>query len=189
MATTGKPAQEGAERLAGGLAQHDSPIDFLAAEHTRARSLCSMIDTVAEAATPDKVAMTRVLDYLETDLPAHIHAEVDYFFPVLRLHCPMEDEIGPAIEAVADEHEATIKILPGLACVLRQHLVDGLACTEVERDQLHDLAAHVRRHVVLTNAILMPIAKVRLSEADLLSLRTSMLAGQKSLFAGGDHTG
>jgi len=187
MRRTGRRGRGGVERPPVDLALCRNPLDFLAEEHYRERSLCSLFDEVAETARPDSAALTRLLVFLEMELPAHVHAEIAHFFPMLRARCPAEDEIGPVIDAVVAEHDATMGGLPELAHTLRAHLADGSACTDAERVLLHDFAAHVRRHVVIENAILMPIARGRLSKADLSSLWTSMLEDRRTPVAARRH--
>lgn len=189
MKTTGRRGRGGVEGPPVDLALCRNPLDFLAEEHYRERSLCSLFDAVAETARPDRAALARLLVFLETELPAHVHAEIGHFFPMLRARCPVEDEIGPVIDAVVAEHDATMGGLTELVHTLRVHLADGSACTDTERVLLHDFAAHVRRHVVIENAILMPIARVRLSRTDLSSLWTSMLQDRRPPVAAGGHAG
>lgn len=189
MRTTGSRVREGAGAPPIHLAHCDNPLEFLAEEHFRERSICALIDAAAAAASPDKAAIRQVLDFLSGTLPAHVHAELAHFFPLLQARCPAEDDITPVIDAVIAEHDHTMSGLPELERTLRRRLADGLACTEAERLMLRDFAAHVRRHVVVENAILMPIARARLSKADLSSLRTNMLKSREPPSGGEDDAG
>lgn len=189
MRTVGRNMRRGPGGPPVNLADHDNPLDFLAEEHFRERSICSLIDAAARSTTPDKTAMTQVLEFLNAELPAHVHAEVTLFFPLLRTRCVAEDGIGPVIDTVVAEHDFSMSTLPWLAQILQRHLTDALAFTDADRVMLRDFAAHVRRHVVVENAILMPIARARLSKADLSSLRICMLESLKSLAVGGHDAG
>ena len=52
------------------------------------------------------------------------------------------------------------------------------------RQALRDLARVTRRHLILENAVLLPLARVRLTDADLVALRQAMLRrrGLQDLF-------
>ncbi|MDF1856829.1 hemerythrin domain-containing protein [Pseudooceanicola sp.] len=189
MKGMGNRLRAGAEGHPIDLADFENPLDFLVEEHFRERSLCSVIDAVADTDAPEPVAMTQVLAFLDAELPTHIQDELTHVFPLLRLRCLAEDEIGPVIDAVVAEHDATTASVQALAGMLKRQLEDGSVWSEAERVRLHHFAAHVRRHVVLENAILLPIARARLSKVDLASLRRSMLEGRQTCAVGGDNAG
>lgn len=104
----------------------------------------------------------------------HIRDETEHLFPLLSQRCTEEDAIDTAINRIrADQCEAMI-LLPDLRALLVDCLDTGAAPNADQRALLTRFAAHVRRHLVAENAILLPIARARLSRSDLRSLSRHM---------------
>lgn len=178
------PASGAAQGPRPDLGGWDNPLGYLAQAQARARMISTMIDTLASAALPDIEAMAEVLDYLETGLPQHVQAERTCFFPLLSARCTEEDNIGPVIDNVTQEQALTLARLPQAAALLRDHLADGRPFAPQGQAVLHQVAGHARRQVVVAHAILLPIARARLTKADLAALRARMLAASAEPDAG-----
>ncbi len=74
-----------------------------------------------------------------------------------------------------DQNE-TLRLLPGVRATLAGCLDTGSDLSAEERELLARFAGHVRRHLVAENAILLPIARTRLTRADLATLSAHMRA-------------
>lgn len=154
------------------------PIDYIFAEHYRQRQICHNLEAVAEAATFAAAPLAELLDYLRYDLELHVIDEEEDLFPLLRRRCLPEDEIDRALGLLSAEHAADR--------VLAREVRDGLeACRLARRppaqanglaDTLRSFAHRERRHVALENAVVLPIARLRLTVNDQAVLARRMAA-------------
>ena len=69
-----------------------------------------------------------------------------------------------------------MRFLPQVRAILASCLDTGDDLTPEDRTVLTAFAGHVRRHLVAENAILLPIARARLTRADLRTLSKHMLS-------------
>ena len=154
------------------------PLDYLFADHVRQRVLCNLLEELADAASLDVGKAEDVLAYIRVDMPVHIRDEEDDLFPLMRRRCPPEDEIDALLTKLGAEHAADDRFA--------RRIVDGLAIlaatgTPVRsmpglRHRMLAFARSQRRHLMVENAILLPIARARLTRRDLADLAGRMAA-------------
>ena len=154
-----------------------APLQWFWAAHERHRQMCRLLDDLAEADEVWPEATALLLAYIETEIPDHIRDEEDALFPLLRRRCPPQDNIAAVLASLAADHRADIDLAAGVAAVLRDCLESSVPpCRdETHRARLHAFASHERHHLALENAVVLPIAKHRLSEADLSSISRRLL--------------
>ncbi|OSQ49765.1 hemerythrin domain-containing protein [Marivita geojedonensis] len=161
-----------------------NPLDFIAEDHLRLRAMSAELDRLAEATTIEGPAISEMIEYLEHELPLLLADEDDDLMPRILSRAEPEDELPKLAKRLEKEHsdisdhlKAVTSGLAGLA--LATSLSDTLRTSMIE------LANAARRHLILENAVLLPLAKARLTEEDLHALRSAMLKrrGLESLFA------
>lgn len=154
------------------------PLDWFFAEHYRHRQFCTLITALASEPRFDGPSLTLVVEFIRNDLALHIIDEEEDLFPLLRRRALPEDEIEPALGRLSTEHRADM----AHAQSVKAHLQ---ACLEARRapsadpavcKAMRDFAAQELRHLALENAIVLPIARLRLSEADLTGLSRRLAA-------------
>jgi len=153
-----------------------APLDFICADHQRERQVCAMIDAMAAAAVLDRQGAMRVLRFLNEELNVHLRDEVEDLFPLLSQRCTDEDSIDRAISRIGTDQRAAIRLLPDVRRAIAGCLDAG---TELSVDDLAILsvfAGQLRRVLVAENAILLPIARARLTRSDLALLSAHMRA-------------
>jgi hemerythrin-like domain-containing protein len=150
------------------------PLDFLCADHMRERQVCSLIDRLALSEAFDHSAAKTVLRFVNEELNVHMRDEAEDLFPLLALRCLAEDGIGRAISRIRTDLDEATRLLPGIRAALARCLDDGTALSSEDRQLLTRFSGHVRRHLAAENAILLPIARVRLTRRDLLKLSRQM---------------
>jgi len=148
-----------------------SPIDYLHAVHLCEREVCAVLERIAERGQALQDEIEAASAFLSDELPAHLEDEERDLFPLLRLRCDVEDEIDRLLEKLEDDHRHADFDTPRVVHILRSTKPE---MTPDARDELHRFADHARRHLILENAILIPFARLRLTEADLDVLRASM---------------
>lgn len=154
------------------------PLNWLFAEHYRHRQLCQLIERVGNATVLLRDEAQEILDFLRHDLPLHVIDEEDDLFPLLRRRCQPADELDAVLGALAAEHRDDLEHAVTLIAVLDRALAAGQAPGhDLETQRLFtEFAQQERRHIALENAVVLPIARLRLTALDLRSLSTRMAA-------------
>ena len=151
-----------------------SPLDFISEDHLRERQVCAMIDGLATADALNRQQATKVLRFVNEELNVHLRDEAEDLFPLLALRCTDEDAIEGVIDRIRADQDEAMRLLPDVRAMLAGCLDRGGDLSTKERGVLARFAGHVRRHLVAENAILLPIARVRLTRADLRNLSKHM---------------
>lgn len=155
-----------------------APLDWFFAEHFRHRQFCRLINAVALAHVFDGERVTRLMEFLRNDLPLHIIDEEQDLFPLLRRRAQPEDDVEAVLGLLSAEHKADADH----AHEMRGHLE---ACLEtrnapgmdpVVRKSLMAFASQELRHLALENAVVLPIARLRLSPQDLAGMGRRLAA-------------
>lgn len=155
----------------------DSPLDFLVADHVRQRAVFELIEWLAHARTLDRNLVTEVLRFLENDMVAHVVDEEIDLFPLLRLRCKPEDEIEQTLENLSAEHAAKARTAVEIRAGLVEALEAGCPIADILglEERMLDFSTGEQRHLALEYAIVLPIARARLSEDDLRDLGAQMI--------------
>jgi len=185
MARAGTYPGRDAQTLAGGDVLPD-PLTQFAQEHLRQREVCAMLDALATAAQPDRAMAHAALRHLSTALPRHMRDEGQILFPLLRQRSAPEDEINETLDRLDADHAQSIQALGAVIAALGRLANSGGALSAEEADTLTGFAAHERRHLIVENAIVLPLARVLLTEDDLEALRNAMLLRRQANEDGGD---
>jgi hemerythrin-like domain-containing protein len=152
------------------------PLDFISEDHLRERQICTVIDGLATAAALDRQAALVVLRFLNEELNVHLRDEIEDLFPLLAKRCKAEDSIEHVIDRIRADQAEVLRLLPEVRTTLAGSLDTGAGLTGDARAMLTRFAGLVRRHLVAENAILLPIARARLTRADLAVLSAHMHA-------------
>ncbi len=154
------------------------PLAYISAEHLRQRVLCSVLDEIADEDGADRVKIDVALRFIKTSIGPHVMDEEEDLFPLLRRRAEPDDEINAILGQLSQEHASD-----DLDARL---LVDGLPSFKTRkmpasqrasfRDLLRRFATNERRHLIVENAIVLPLAHARLTLADLDTLGRRMAA-------------
>jgi iron-sulfur cluster repair protein YtfE (RIC family) len=154
------------------------PLEYIFAEHFRQRVLCNVLDEIADQKQPDRDLIASVLRFLRADLASHIFDEEQDLFPLLRKRAKPDDRIEDVLGRLCQEHSADKLDAELISDGLREALATGVrgglpsSLTEL----LHRFAANERNHLTLENAIVLPLARVRLTADDLHNMAKRMAA-------------
>jgi hemerythrin-like domain-containing protein len=165
--TTPRPAR--GETAETGQIGH--PLDFIAEDHMREREVCALIDRLVALVPISPADRDQVLLFLLEQLPHHLQDEEIDLFPMMLERCEPEEEIDKVIERLTSDHGHAHADAPAIVALVRAEVteLDGEA-----RARLADFARHARRHLVLENAIVLPIARARLTDDDLRIMQRHM---------------
>jgi len=174
----GKAAQD--DGSPGGVgadpARLGNPLDLLLQDHLFEREICAKLGRMASADNPDLADLPLMLGFLRFARPLHHEDEEADLFPLLRRRCLPEDEIDRAIARLTGDHDAARPETRRTIAILERIEAGGRAPDTDERRALADYAARTERHLTLENAVILPLARSRLTPADLETLRRGMLA-------------
>ncbi|OYW83575.1 MAG: cation-binding protein [Asticcacaulis sp. 32-58-5] len=166
----------GIERLPDSLVRE--PLNWLFAEHYRHRQLCKMIEGMANSASYDDETMLEVINFLTTDMPLHVLDEEDDLFPLLRRRAQPDDDLEHVLGVLGREHKTDDvlieRVLSGLIKAQKNRKAPSLDPSL--RQLLIDFVAYERRHIALENAVVLPIARLRLNLSDLQALSARFAA-------------
>ncbi|HEX6858655.1 MAG TPA: hemerythrin domain-containing protein [Caulobacteraceae bacterium] len=154
------------------------PLDWFFAEHYRQRQFYRLVGELATVTAFDGDRVTRLLDFLRHDLALHVIDEEEDLFPLLRRRALPEDEVEQVLDLLSTEHRSDMTQAQTLrghleACLLERK-APGLEPRA--RKVMQNFAAQALRHLALENAVVLPIARLRLSAEDLLALGRRLAA-------------
>lgn len=154
------------------------PIDYLFADHFRQRMLCTVLDDIAEAESVDLDLLEAVVRFLGNDLAPHVLDEEEDLFPLLRMRAKPEDEIDRVLGQLSEEHvsdETDAKQIMVILDTIKQGGKRSKMSLE-DKVLLKRFAANERQHLIVENAIVLPLARARLTETDKRKLSLNMAA-------------
>jgi len=153
------------------------PLDYILADHLRHRCMCRLLDLLAAAAAFDRELGRLVADHVRNDMAVHVVDEEEDLFPTMRRRAEPEDQIEQVLGLLSREHAAEERLGRAVVAALDRALAGGATTLDAAaRVALRDFAAGQRRHLAVENAIVMPIAKRRLTRRDLAGLSRRMAA-------------
>lgn len=155
------------------------PLDFIRTDHDRQRAVGAALRRFAESGRADTAAAQAVARFVSEDVPMHHADETEDLFPALRRRCIAADGIEGTLSALDDEHAALDGVLARLVAILSAPADGGfVAIPDPAAHFLRAFAATLHHHLAVENAIVLPIAKVRLHGEDLSDISARM-AGRR----------
>lgn len=154
----------------------DDPLEYIAAEHFRARAVCSALSRLAEAGKAFRDEADRVIAYLDCDFPLHHEDEEADLFPLLRQRAAADD-LGITLARLGSDHRKSEALAADIVTVLAQGTRNAtLHLAGRTRDLMRAFSASQRRHLALENGVVLAIARIRLTRADLTGMSRRMKA-------------
>lgn len=169
-----KPPQSDASR--GTRFEPDDPLEQMSQEHLRQREICATLDKLAALNAPDPELAAGVLPHFDTLLARHVEDEEEDLFPILRRCSDPEDDINDTLDRLVGKHLVSLELAVRVREVVLEMANDNTLPDAQGAAALVGFAAHERRHLIVENAIVLPLARARLSQSDLNDLRDRMAA-------------
>lgn len=162
-------------RGARAAAVSENPLDFIVEDHMRGREICAMIDKIASKVDVGQEDRGHVISFLKHQLPRHLADEEADLFPALLARCTPEDEIGQLIDRLNRDHGRARRDTPKIITHLSDQGAGQAGLSESVCHKMTAFAAQARRHLILENAVILPIARRRLTRKDLQIMKQHML--------------
>ena len=154
------------------------PLEFIFADHHRQRQAALMLNLIAAGGFEEN-GVRNLIKFLNEDFARHIADEELGFFPLLRERCLPEDKIDALIARLVDEHKDD-ESHGGAAITLLENRLAGHDLNEKEKEKISAFAEHILQHLAVENAVLLPIARVRM-DADSLKALSIMLKERRAV--------
>jgi iron-sulfur cluster repair protein YtfE (RIC family) len=140
--------------------------------------MCAALHRLAECREFREAEIAALADFIRTDLAAHIADEEEVLFPLLQQKCEAGDEIDKALARLDREHEADRDLSAQVRLFLLEAITKRLALIDIPdaSGAVRTFARNQRQHMMLENAVLIPIARRRLSPNDLAALGRRLAA-------------
>jgi hemerythrin-like domain-containing protein len=155
------------------------PLDYLMADHVRQRKVCDALGIlITGAARDDTQDMAEaIVAYLSGDFLLHVQDEEIDLFPCLRGAAADSGEEVASLEGLKCDHAADLALAKGLVADLRQMATSGGTRTSPGFIRVAvAFTATERRHLALEDQVILPLARRRLSAADLDRIGHAMAA-------------
>jgi hypothetical protein len=149
-----------------------NPLDFIAEDHRRERTVCGLIDRLVALVPISPAERQMALVFLREELPQHLRDEEVDLFPMMLERCAPEDEIERVIDKLTQDHGHAVVDAPAIVALIQSQ---DDAMSRQARAAMDAFAVASRRHLVLENAIILPIARARLTPGDLQIMKRHML--------------
>jgi hemerythrin-like domain-containing protein len=152
----------------------DGPIERLVADHRRVQQICRLLDALArDIAGASRATAASIADFLRREFPRHA-ADEDDLVRLLEPRLFVGDEVDEALRELSKEHAADGRAAIALADALAA-FAEGKAADSAALAALAGAFAEAqRRHMAWENLALLPIARARLTAADLAALGAAM---------------
>lgn len=156
-----------------------SPLDLIEHEHLIQAQLCDSLERIADD-LPDNVdrrLCRKVIDSLQFEMPLHHRDEELGLFPLIEKRALPPDNIHDILARLALEHATDESFAEELLESL-EGLSEGrkLKNPEMVGYMLRSFFESYRRHILWENAIVLPLARARLTPEDLDALDRAMVS-------------
>jgi hemerythrin-like domain-containing protein len=172
------PEAETLDIAASAIALGDDPLRFFLAEHQRHRQFCRVLNETASTKVFDEPRLRRIIAFLRHDMALHFTDEEQDLFPLLRLRATPEDDIDLVLERLSAEHGTDLDVARNVRAALEACIASRQAPglqPDVKR-ALEDMASKELQHLALENAVVLPIARLRLTANDLTEMASRLAA-------------
>jgi hemerythrin-like domain-containing protein len=155
-----------------------NPLDWFAAEHQRHRELCALMHELASSKVFQPAPLAALADFIRNDLDRHLAEEEQELFPLLRKRARPDDDVDQILGRLCAEHRGEMAHGGGLEAHIERCLDTQQApgADPIAAAALSGFAVHELRHLALENAVVLPLARLRLTARDLNGLSRRLAA-------------
>lgn len=153
----------------------DQPLEYLLAAHFNQRAICNALRRFVETKQASREDADRVAAFLASDLSLHHLDEDKDLFPALRKRLLPEDELGPVLARLGEDHRRSETMAAEIVALLTAvPATERVAIQKPALDMIQAFVAAEHRHLAMENAIVLTIASVRLPRSGLKAISRGM---------------
>lgn len=160
-------------------ASFGQPLDLILSEHTRQNAVCAWLEACADGEELAAIVpqAERLLAFLTEDLSRHCEDEERDLFPLLRQRSTREDGADRIVDQLSAEHTLDRDVVDFLVEDLERLARHGKLPNPIRFFiNLKAFAITQMRHLAWENRTVLPLARRRLTDADLADLGRRMAA-------------
>lgn len=166
------------------------PVDYLFADHCRQADMCEVLKGIAQrdSSPPlDPASAAAILQCLEVDLARHIEDEEHDLFPRLKGRAEPGDRFADILNLMDREHNRD-RVLVGEVREGLGRLIEGKALKDPQSFiRAAEMLAEIHlSHLNWENAVVLPLARKRLTSEDLETIGRAMAARRGLNYPGDD---
>jgi hemerythrin-like domain-containing protein len=153
------------------------PLGFIYAEHYRNRIICNTLDAASPAWRPklSTQELEAIVEFYSVDRPLHVADEEELLFPLLRMRCKAMDNLPEILSLLEGEHRSDQPLIDSVIGGLRELIETGrVRDPDLFAEKCRAMSNFQRRHLAWENSVVMPLAKRRLTPADIVDLGRAM---------------
>jgi iron-sulfur cluster repair protein YtfE (RIC family) len=160
------------------IAQTVNPLDWFAREHEHHRQMCAQLRELAVEKAFDRATLVAMTEFIERDLAQHLIDEEEELFPLLRRRSEPDDAADEVLQRLCAEHRHDRTHAKAVAIHLQRCLDARRAPGDdpLAGPALASFATHELGHLALENAVVLPLARLRLTSKDLATPRRRLAA-------------
>lgn len=155
----------------------DTPLNYIAADHDRLRSVCAYLKRVAREEAIDAASARRLAVFFRDDVKRHFEDERISLYPALLSRSADDADFIHSIRRIEEFHAESAAFIDDLARRFTE-LSQGRA-VPIPHDlseRIADYAARETQSLAFENSVIMAIAGVRLKKGDIEKMRAGMKA-------------
>lgn len=154
------------------------PLVWFFAEHYRHRDVCKRLLLMARTVVQEPDALEEIHDFLDYDLAVHVIDEEDDLFPLMRRRCEPDDHIESVLGMLSGEHASDLQQATVVRTLVAKAIAEGrgLAAYADAWAVIEPFCISQKRHIAIENAVVLPIARLRLTAVDLRGLGQRLAA-------------
>ncbi len=156
----------------------DDPFALLLADHAKQWEMCGWLERIADGLPNDvpRALCSRAAESLRTEMRRHHREEEEGLFPLLMARAEDDDLAGEIIDRLREEHASDEGFAEELVDIL-ERLENGEPVDNPDMlgYMLRGFFENYRRHIHWENTVLIPLARRRLTSADVGVLMERML--------------
>jgi hypothetical protein len=152
------------------------PLDHIRDALHRQREVLAALDILALAEAVDAGLASAVLTFLCEDAPTMHLDEACDLHPLLRRRATPDDAIAPLLARIEAEHAAAAAALDAARAALEAIIATGAPPDAAGAQAMRAHARAERRRLILENAIILPLARTRLTARDRRALALRIAA-------------
>jgi hemerythrin-like domain-containing protein len=152
-----------------------NPLEEIAEDHMREREVCALLDKLAQGLSVKEIEIEQMLDFLQVQFPNHIADEENDLFPMMLKRCDPDDEIEKGIDRLRSDHGNALEDTAAILAILQRLRRTFSRLSEADIGHINAFVCQSRRHLIFENAVILPIARVRLGKRDLRAMKRHML--------------
>lgn len=160
----------------------DDPLDVILGDHYRMRAMLNLIQHLARNRMTPRVReiLARVLlSFLQIDYERHLLDEEKCLFPLLEARLTPSDLLDPSLRQLTAEHRESRSAAAFLVEeASRLQRFPKLLPSRRFRDCAAEFAQAKQRHIAVENAVIIPLARERLSRRELQALARGLAANR-----------